>query len=248
MLSSFPSALEFFWSDYAQALEFDQLTAIMKRGVFFDRFCEAPINFPPTFKYDVSRPTKRRKRLFPEGQSPIVLEGRQVEMEDDMDEATDLISLASSATTVNSRAISESEAVDGYFPAVPSKSSIISSSGKNFTGRPKWLSILSPSLVMSPKSSKFPHFETRQMDLLTPTTPNSVLPTISPQSATTPKTSNLIKKRFLRPPPLISANFIVSQSSIQDETIEEEKGVYDTSSKKRVPSWLVVKLYQHCRT
>src|SRR5258706_3827609 len=102
MSSSFPSSIEFFWSDYAQALEFDQLTAIMKKGAFFDGFCEAPINFPPTFKYDVSRPTKHRKRLPPEGQSPIV-EGRQAEMEDDMDEATDLISLASSATTVNSR-------------------------------------------------------------------------------------------------------------------------------------------------
>ena len=210
----------------------------MKQGDFIDGFREGPINFPPTFKYDVSRPSKRRKRLRPEGQSPPA-EGYAELAEDDIDEATDRISLASSVTTVNSRAISES-GVDGYFPAVPS--TIISSNSKKITGRPKWLSLLSPSFATSPKFSKFQSFEPRRVGLSTPSTPNSAL-SISQQSATTPKTPNSIKKRFLRPPPLISANFSVSQSSIQDEAVEEEKGIYDTSSKKRVPSWFVIEYY-----
>src|SRR5258705_355696 len=144
-----PPALEFFCSEYAQALEFDQLNAIMKKGAFFDGFREGLINFPPTFKYDVSRPAKRRKRSRPEDQSPLPLAGDlQAEMaEDDVDEATDIISIASSVTTVNSRGISESGLVDDYFRAVPSSSTIASSNSKkfdSFTGR-KWLSLLSPS-------------------------------------------------------------------------------------------------------
>jgi hypothetical protein len=221
-------------------LEFDQLNAIMKKGAFFDGFREGPINFPPTFKYDVSRPVKRRKRSRPEDQSPLSLTGdRQAELaEDDVD---DVVSLTSSVTTVNSRGISEAGLVDDYFRAVPSSSTIASSNSKKldgFTGR-KWLSLLSPSFATSPKFAKFQSSEPRQMSSLTPTTPNAVL-SISPQFPTTPKTANPIKKRFLRPPPLISANFSASQSSIQDEIVDDGKGVYDTSSKKRVPSWLVV--------
>jgi hypothetical protein len=161
--------------------------------------------------------------------------------EEDPDEATDAISLVSSVTTDNSGALSESGLVDDYFRSVPSNSSITSNSKKldNVKGKPKWLSLLSPSFATSPKISKFQSFESRQVGSLTPTTPNTAFST-SPQSATTPKTANPVKKRFLRPPPMILANFSASQSSIQEETAEREKGVYDTSSKKRVPSWLVV--------
>ncbi|KAF8339974.1 uncharacterized protein EI90DRAFT_3038677 [Cantharellus anzutake] len=38
--------------EFAQALEFDQLRGLMKDGQF-PGFSEGPINFPPTFKYDV---------------------------------------------------------------------------------------------------------------------------------------------------------------------------------------------------
>lgn len=47
--------------EYAQAQEFDQLRNIMKRGEAFVGFREAPINFPPTFKYDVLRTLKGKK-------------------------------------------------------------------------------------------------------------------------------------------------------------------------------------------
>ncbi|KAG6828144.1 hypothetical protein H0H92_009030 [Tricholoma furcatifolium] len=48
--------------EYAQALEFDQLTNIMRRGQAFVGFQEATIDFPPTFKYDVLRSLKSKRR------------------------------------------------------------------------------------------------------------------------------------------------------------------------------------------
>jgi hypothetical protein len=228
-------------------LEFDQLNAIMKRGVFFDGFREAPINFPPTFKYDVSRRPKHRKRS-PPGDQLLLPQADECQTEmagEDVDEGTDVVSLASSVTTVNSRALSESGAVNHSFRAVPTNSTIASSDTKNLDNgkrRPKWLSLLSPSITTSPKFSKFQANE-QQAGLSSPATPNTVL-SIPPQPAIASKTSNPAKMRFLRPPPMILANLSMSQSTLRDETVEEEKGVYDTSSKKRVPSWLVVERYK----
>ncbi|EPQ54309.1 hypothetical protein GLOTRDRAFT_111629 [Gloeophyllum trabeum ATCC 11539] len=48
--------------EYEQALAFDQLRNIMQNGHAFDGFHEAPINFPPTFKYDVLKTIKRSKK------------------------------------------------------------------------------------------------------------------------------------------------------------------------------------------
>ncbi|KAJ9112299.1 hypothetical protein QFC19_000718 [Naganishia cerealis] len=49
--------------EYAQALEFDQLRSAMIRGDVFDGFSEAPIDFAPTFKYDVWRSAKRARSI-----------------------------------------------------------------------------------------------------------------------------------------------------------------------------------------
>lgn len=48
--------------EYAQALSFDQLYNLMRNGQAFVGFREAPINFPPTFKYDVLRTLKAKRR------------------------------------------------------------------------------------------------------------------------------------------------------------------------------------------
>ncbi|KAI0784455.1 hypothetical protein C8Q75DRAFT_778933 [Abortiporus biennis] len=47
--------------EFAQAFAFDQLHRAMESGEAFQGFHEAPINFPPTFKYDVLRTIKRGK-------------------------------------------------------------------------------------------------------------------------------------------------------------------------------------------
>lgn len=238
------SGLEPF-SEYVQALEFDELKAIMTKGAFFDGFREAPITFPPTFKYDVSRHSKRRKCLPPEDQQPLPqAEQRQSEIiDDDVDEATDLVSLASSVITINSTVLSESELADDYFHVIPSNSTI-PSNGKKLKGKPKWLSLLSPSFVTSPKFSMLQPFEPLRTGSLTPTTPNTAF-SVSPQPTTMSIPPKSVKKLFLRPSPMILSNFSLTQSN---EIVEEEKGVYDTSSKKRVPSWLVVIHHWHHET
>lgn len=48
--------------EYEQALEFDQLRKVMATGDSFEGFNEAPIRFPPTFKYDVLRTLSKRSR------------------------------------------------------------------------------------------------------------------------------------------------------------------------------------------
>jgi hypothetical protein len=48
--------------EYEQAMTFDQLYNIMKNGYAFVGFKEAPVRFPPTFKYDVLRTLKKPSR------------------------------------------------------------------------------------------------------------------------------------------------------------------------------------------
>ncbi len=47
--------------EYKQALEFDQLRNVMHQGDLFAGYHEGPIDFPPTFKYDVWRSVKRSR-------------------------------------------------------------------------------------------------------------------------------------------------------------------------------------------
>ena len=50
---------------YDDALEFDQLRKVLRDGHAFDGFREAPIDFPPTYKYDLQRAEKQRLRHHP---------------------------------------------------------------------------------------------------------------------------------------------------------------------------------------
>ena len=45
---------------YDDALEYDQLRKVLRDGHALDGFCEAPIDFPPTYKYDLVRAEKQR--------------------------------------------------------------------------------------------------------------------------------------------------------------------------------------------
>ncbi|KAF8150564.1 Endonuclease/exonuclease/phosphatase [Crassisporium funariophilum] len=241
--------------DYAQALEFDQLNALRKEGKFFSDFNEAPIDFPPTFKYDVLRTIKRSKRH--DSKSRLDLTGdratklteseqtEQEEAEEEAEEEADGASFASSAmTSINSRPATEpGQQDDNYFhtsPTTPirvnstSKISVASSAANRV--RAKWLSMLSPSLVTSPTKFLKPKQGDSwpQMFPPTPTTPT----TQSLSIPLTPTFQNIPvedeKKRFLRPPPMILVNSTGSQDNIVEA---EEKGVYDSSHKRRVPSW-----------
>ena len=237
--------------EYTQAFEFDQLNALMKKGALFEGFHEAAINFPPTFKYDVSRtrrPMRSSKLMPPDDQSqhPQV-EGRDVEgAEDTVDEGTDAASIVSSIMSVISRAATEPGVEDDYFRAssptvVTSTNKLLLTTNSQKKHKGKWLSLLSPSFGPSPKLLRFQHAESLASPS-TPLTPSSVI-SVSPQSATSLR-SETSKKRFIRPPPMILLNPSASQNSVVDEVIVGRRGVYDTSSKKRVPSWRVVLF--HC--
>jgi len=231
--------------EYAQAFEFDQLNALMKQGKIFNGFNEAPINFPPTFKYDVLRGLKRSKRTGPKplqlgGRSTPLLEIEEPDDPDDVDDDGEGASLVSSAmTSVISHPNTEPGMEDdAYFYTLPStptgatsasKVSVVSGAANK--ARAKWLSLLSPSFGNPPniKSLKLKHSDP------SPTTPGHLVP----PSPLTPNTSNTSsetgKRRFLRPPPMVLVNSLAGPQ--QSDAVLEEKGVYDSSHKKRVPSW-----------
>lgn len=216
----------------------------MKQGKSFSGFNEAPINFPPTFKYDVLRTLKRSKRTGPKhlqlgDQATPLLEIEEPDELDDVDDDGEGASLVSSAmTSVISHPNTEPGMEDDtYFYTLPStptgasKVSVVSSATNK--ARAKWLSLLSPSLGNPPnKSLKLKQSEPWAVP--SPTTPNR----LAPSSPLTPNISNTSsetgKRRFLRPPPMVLVN---SAGPQQSDAVLEEKGVYDSSHKKRVPSW-----------
>ena len=57
--------------EYAQAPAFEQLYNIMRNGQAFVGFREATIDFPPTFKYDVLRTTRHRRRRSKHSQAAV---------------------------------------------------------------------------------------------------------------------------------------------------------------------------------
>uniref|UniRef100_A0A8H8CKZ1 Inositol polyphosphate-related phosphatase domain-containing protein n=1 Tax=Psilocybe cubensis TaxID=181762 RepID=A0A8H8CKZ1_PSICU len=233
--------------EYKQAFEFDQLHALMKKGDYFKGFSEAPINFPPTFKYDVLRTLKRsktssRSKLSLLGErSGHVAEVDERETEETEDEDVEGASLASSAvtSTVSRPATENGQEDEAYFytsasspTSVPSEKESVASP-KLTKAKVKWLSILSPSLTAFPGKLSKSRNSDRHVLPPTPTTATRSVPQ-SPLRVTTPEAG---KRRFLRPPPMILVNSSGSQVTPTDDAGVEEKGVYDSSHKKRVPSW-----------
>lgn len=242
---------QIFYSEYKQAFEFDQLYALMKRGNFFNGFSEAPINFPPTFKYDVLRTLKRSKTTSRSKLSILgdrsgqltEVDEREIEETEDYDDDLEGASLASSAltSTISRPATEIGQEDEAYFYTsasshitVPGEINAVPSPKPN-KAKVKWFSLLSPSLAAFPsKLSK-----TKNADLyalpLTPTVATRSVPP-SPLQATGPDVG---RRRFLRPPPMILVNSSGSENVLLGDANVEEKGVYDSSHKKRVPSWYV---------
>lgn len=67
--------------EYAQALEFDQLRNAMIRGEVFDGFSEAPIDFAPTFKYDVWRSAKRTRTMIKKAEAKVREKNKEAKKE-----------------------------------------------------------------------------------------------------------------------------------------------------------------------
>ena len=231
----------------------------MKNSDTFAGFHEAPINFPPTFKYDVLRSLKyskrsssRRSRLDERSIQIAEKEERERETQDeDGDEdAASIVSTATGVTSVNSQSAPEREINNPEYlsslPPTPVTARARSTSIIPITptsvrkAKAKFLSLLSPSLANASDNQ----MKTKSTpDLLTvpsPTAPMSRVPPSPLARRISPKIPGVFKKSH-RPAPMILVNSpdspYAQQTGLVEDVVAAEKGVYDSSSKKRVPSW-----------
>ncbi|KAF8199503.1 inositol polyphosphate phosphatase [Pholiota molesta] len=235
--------------DYAQAFEFDQLHTIMKNdNAAFAGFHEAPITFPPTFKYDVLRSIRHSRRsgskhhARADDRFALVPEVEERDNQDDDDADDDGISVTSTATgatSMHSQVVSDPVTDDlrslSSLPTTPttrvnSPSKVSISSVGAHKAKLKLLSLLSPSFSNS--NHKLLRAKSNPDGSTPPTPTRPALASPSPLEASLPA-SMLENGKKARPPPMI---LVKSATHLQDDD-PIEKGVYDSSSKKRVPSW-----------
>jgi hypothetical protein len=240
----------------------------MRNGQAFVGFREATINFPPTFKYDVLRTIRHKRRRSKQAHAalgvvaPLSPEpadaGEQRELEGNHDcgrsevsseDDTELASVISSGTTTYSQRDqmsdedNDSGAESDYLRrrmSYPQRSGglvkRISVSAAQ-RAKSKWAE-----LINAPSSQHF----VRSRRANTPT-PQLVASGKSPRSVqTTPLLGLRSTSSIDQPPdgilassPPLRARVQPSLSFVGDGTVETEddKGVYDSSSKQRVPSW-----------
>lgn len=238
----------------------------MRNGQAFVGFHEGTINFPPTFKYDVLRTIRhKRRRSKPHvsvGVSPtspdLADAGEQRDLEGNHDcgrseasseDDTELASVISSgATTYSQRdqmsdedndSGAESDYLRRRMSYPQSTSGLVKRISVSAAQRAKsrWAK-----LINAPSSQQF----VRSRRANTPT-PQLRANSKSPRSVpTTPLLSRRSLSSIDEPPdgilassPPLRTRVQPSPSSVGDGTAETEddKGVYDSSSKQRVPSW-----------
>lgn len=206
-------------------------------------FNEAPIKFPPTFKYDVLRTLKKPKKANTKlngwkvptekvNQLGDVVEREIEDMDEedaqDVDDEGEAISLASTTwTSVHSRPATELEHM-GHSTSSDNPTPQVSSRGVSLMGtahkaKRKWLTLFSPSS-----------------------------PSIQPQLANSNSLGDLVDALVeLRPAPIanhvmvsdVGHNAVPRPRTLSttvasaEEQTESDRGVYDSSHKKRVPSW-----------
>ena len=232
----------------------------MKEGTILNGFNEGHIDFPPTFKYDVLRTSKRCKRktpkvnrLDPAGRrSARLTELDERDIEETEEEDVEGASLASSMmTSFNSRHTTEpgmqQENSFHSLPVMPptATSSNMPSALLNVASRAKakWLNLLSP---LSPSFTTPPSIPPKGKQdnvwpqILSPPSPSL---RIFHTGLSSDPNFNVVpnedaRRPFLRPSPL---NLVDPSGSgfINEESQTEDKGVYDSSHKRRVPSWWV---------
>ncbi|KAH0584979.1 hypothetical protein H2248_008249 [Termitomyces sp. 'cryptogamus'] len=239
--------------EYAQALAFDQLTNLMKSGEAFVGFKEAPINFPPTFKYDVLRSLKHIKRgksqpgswRRPDGQSCRLtevekevedLEKKEAEEEAE-EEGEEATSVASSQCMSTPSRATERDPEDEEVFTSPSYQTMASSTSKTSVAavthgvKARWLHFFSSHRIKPYQAQPRENVITKahsSVDIISNglLTPATAFDSIDPT-----------EKTRLQPPRIISVNSTKSSLLSKEEDDNSDKGVYDSSHKKRVPSW-----------
>ncbi|KAJ7219954.1 inositol polyphosphate phosphatase [Mycena pura] len=235
--------------DYAQALAFDQLRTLMQSGEAFVGFNEAPIDFPPTFKYDVLRTIKQKRRGLALDRSRTAGERAQRLTEvnehfeesgpdgdgDNEGEAGEAASLSSSlGTSIHSRQGTDGDDDDCPSPSSHAISSLsspgsrISISAAARKAKTKWLTVFSPTSPHSPTKWRL----RKKHAVRSPSSPaegaGAELKAARHRSLETTALAPSFKR--------ISSTKSSLPSDDEDER-DHDKGVYDSSHKKRVPSW-----------
>lgn len=244
--------------EYAQALAFDQLRNLMQSEQAFVGFDEAPIDFPPTFKYDVLRTIKRSKskrhRYSGDNTLTVVeVEEPDHELDDEDGEGDEgegegegeAASMASSTfTSTHSKGTFEQgDTEDDYF----SRSKASRASTGNLVNKvwaataahkakAKWMGLLSPGTPgrNSPSMSSPKRWSNKIR--------RSSLDDAADDAGTVPstpavQTDNLSTKSTLPGNGRADTNSNPIITLTEEEIEDDDRGVYDTSSKKRVPSW-----------
>lgn len=247
--------------DYEQALGFDQLRNLMRSGKAFVGFNEAPINFPPTFKYDVLRTIKQKRRVsrldrwrapgerahrltevdeHENEREPDDLDGDDSEKEGEVGEAASLSS--SIWTSMHSRPGTDGD--DDYFQPSPSSHAMstfsspgsrISVSAAAHKTKTKWLTLLSPSSPNGPTKwlkAKQAALGVRHESTLVLSARAEDRPDFPERRAS----MDVVDRTILRPS-LKRLSSTKSSLPSDEEEDGDDKGVYDSSHKKRVPSW-----------
>lgn len=252
-------------SEYEQALAFDQLRNLMRNGLAFVGFKEGPINFAPTFKYDVLRTLKRAKtksyRPHWKHRADRIVNPLQEldeperdeddEGEGEEDEEGEGASLASSNWTSVRSKITDMDDEDvfsdqpsSHANAFPHLTHRVSISAAAHKAKTKWKALVSPpsgpstpSLAkwLKPKSNTvdggvaaYFHDQVSNISMDRSSTPEPIRKSLSPEPGA---------YGLLRLPRATSTKSV--QQSGDDDTDDDDKGVYDSSAKKRVPSWYV---------
>ncbi|KAJ8462988.1 hypothetical protein ONZ51_g10550 [Trametes cubensis] len=279
--------------DYEQALEFDQLRKVMATGDSFAGFQEAPIRFPPTFKYDVYKRSRHRsfKRPPPKPISAVRHEKLLTEVteqeqegapvpddrasqhehehngDDEAEPDGEAASVVSSAwTSVRSRRttdpdqdedIENSPPSAGFLQSPPASASTANLVHKVWSAtaahkaKEKWVALWSAAAhPSSPREKK--HHKWRQSwasaKSAAPSRRGSQhtseeMPPQTPVDPADPRQTRAGRNKEFQAALLDAANarphrhLALSESNVDLEEEEEEKGVYDSSHKQRVPSW-----------
>jgi hypothetical protein len=226
----------------------------MESGEEFVGFDEAPINFPPTFKYDVLRTLKgHKKRSFGANWKHSAERAKQLSEveetehhkfdEEDIEEdgeGGEATSLSSAWTSV---CLHADVGDDYYFDKSPDPGGAIGAPQKFAIGfaalkaKSKWLALLSPSLpsiqtgqISRKRGSSHGRIGTSASATDLPS--SQITDDLSPSRG---HKSTSLRSPSLQPPETPTK----SKSSLtrSDEGEDDNKGVYDSSYKKRVPSW-----------
>jgi hypothetical protein len=244
-------------ADYIQALGFDQLKKLMAPGNAFTGFNEGPIDFPPTFKYDVLKTIKRHKS--PKSQTQLDRINRVTEVEEhttaadavdlaagegdaneeEEDSISDSSSMETSATSRNAGGGTEDE----YFHALglASRTPAAVFSAAAHKAKLKYKEMLSPKSPSSPKWLKrLSHQDPLSAAQLSPGKRNRASTQSLTPSGVAKSYSTSINDGSKNRAASVKSTAASTRSAVngdEDTTVDDDRGVYDSSHKQRVPSW-----------